>query len=163
MLFKWCDRLAIASAPLLVGCLVFNGLSIREARQPQHLPVEAKLLFGKKVINLEVARTAAEQAKGLMFRRDPLLPNQGMLFPIEPPRKVVLWMKDVQQPLDILFLRHGLVLDILSSVPPCRSNFCPLLGINAVLDRIVELPANTAYNLGINKNSILQIQESQSP
>lgn len=57
----------------------------------------------------EIARTAAEQEKGLMYRTD-LTDDGGMLFapyPPEggPPREASFWMKNTPSPLDIIFIR----------------------------------------------------------
>lgn len=60
------------------------------------------------VFRSELARTAAEQARGLMFRTN-LADDFGMLFapyPAEgPPREASFWMKDTPSPLDIIFIR----------------------------------------------------------
>ena len=53
---------------------------------------------------VEVARTDAEQAQGLMFRKA-LAPNAGMIFPMNPPRFASFWMKNTLIPLDIIFIR----------------------------------------------------------
>lgn len=58
---------------------------------------------------VEVARTPAEQQKGLMFR-PPLGPDAGMLFAPYPaeggaPRVASFWMKDTPSSLDIIFIR----------------------------------------------------------
>lgn len=52
---------------------------------------------------VEVARTPAEQARGLMYRTE-LAPDGGMLFPFDPPRPAAFWMKNTYIPLDIIFI-----------------------------------------------------------
>ncbi len=58
-------------------------------------------LAGQRVM-LEVATTPAEQRKGLMYRTS-LPENHGMLFVIEPPRSVAMWMKNTRMDLDAAF------------------------------------------------------------
>lgn len=52
---------------------------------------------------VEVARTDDEQARGLMFRKQ-MGPDEGMIFPHEPPRVASFWMKNTVLPLDIVFI-----------------------------------------------------------
>ncbi|SDD06796.1 hypothetical protein SAMN05444678_108163 [Sphingomonas sp. YR710] len=54
--------------------------------------------------HVEVARTDAEQERGLMFRTG--LPDHGgMIFPMASPRWAVFWMKNTLIPLDMIFIR----------------------------------------------------------
>lgn len=52
---------------------------------------------------VEVARTEAEQQKGLMFRTK-MGKDEGMLFPSEYPAARSFWMKNTVIPLDIVFI-----------------------------------------------------------
>jgi uncharacterized membrane protein (UPF0127 family) len=52
----------------------------------------------------ELALSEPEQAYGLMFIKS-LPEDQAMLFPFDPPREVIFWMKDTFIPLDMLFVR----------------------------------------------------------
>src|SRR5690606_23085221 len=49
---------------------------------------------------VEVARSEAEQAKGLMFRTG-MGADEGMIFPREPAAPAAFWMKNTVIPLDI--------------------------------------------------------------
>jgi len=53
---------------------------------------------------VEMARTPAEQSKGLMFRES-LADDRGMLFPYQQPSILSFWMKNTVIPLDIIFIR----------------------------------------------------------
>ena len=64
---------------------------------------------GVHAFQVEVAKTAAEQEKGLMFRTD-IPDNGGMLFWPYPagggaPKVASFWMKNTPSPLDIIFIR----------------------------------------------------------
>lgn len=69
--------------------------------QEQTLPwVEARL--GNHPLRVMVAKTPAEQQRGLMFRPS-LGDGEGMLFAHESPRILSFWMKNTLVPLDLLF------------------------------------------------------------
>jgi uncharacterized protein len=50
-----------------------------------------------------IADTPARQEQGLMFVHE-LPPDQGMLFPQQPPRAMSMWMKNTLIELDMLFI-----------------------------------------------------------
>ena len=52
---------------------------------------------------VEVARTSAEQAQGLMFRTE-LGPQDGMIFPSATPQFRSFWMRNTVIPLDLIFV-----------------------------------------------------------
>ncbi len=127
----------------------------------QMLPISAIATISGKPIELEVARTPQEQATGLMHR--PSLPdNRGMLFPFNPPLTVSFWMKNVQIPLDMIFLRQGKVMFIAADVPPCRSEPCPVYGPNVPIDQVIELRGGRAKELGIQVGDTIVIQYQPS-
>lgn len=115
----------------------------------QNLPISARAIIGNQVIELEVAKTEAEQAIGLMYRES-LPDNRGMLFPFNPPRAVAFWMKNVLINLDMIFLRDGEVKAIATNVPPCKQTPCPIYGPGATkIDQVIELRGGRASELGL--------------
>lgn len=59
---------------------------------------------GAHKFDVDIAATPEQQETGLMFRRV-LQPNEGMIFPYDPPASVAFWMKNTLIPLDIIFIR----------------------------------------------------------
>lgn len=68
-------------------------------------------------LELEVASTPAERARGLMFR--PELPwNRGMLFVFEAETTAAFWMRNTSIPLSIAFIAaDGTILDVKDMEP----------------------------------------------
>lgn len=123
----------------------------------QVLPIEAQALLGGEVIALEVARTPAQQALGLMYRTQ-LPDSRGMLFPLAEPRVPRFWMKNVKIPLDMIFLRDGEIRAIAANVPPCTSNPCPTYGPDEVIDQVIELAGGRAAQLGLEVGDRVEIE-----
>lgn len=114
----------------------------------QILPITAQGTFANQNINLEVAQTVQQQTIGLMYRDD-LPRDRGMLFPINPPQVISLWMKNVTIPLDMIFLRNGEIQKILVNVPPCLSDSCPNYWSNVEVDQVIELKGGRAAELNV--------------
>jgi uncharacterized membrane protein (UPF0127 family) len=96
---------------------------------------------------VEIARTGAEQARGLMFRAA-MGANEGMLFPSDPPREgVAFWMKNTVIPLDIIFIGPDRrVLNIAAKAVPYSLVPIPAAGPVA---GVLELNGGRAAELGI--------------
>jgi uncharacterized membrane protein (UPF0127 family) len=72
----------------------------------------------RHVVSVEVVRTDAERARGLMERRE-LAPDAGMLFLFEETAEHPFWMKNTLIPLDMIFLsEEGRVLGIVARATP---------------------------------------------
>jgi hypothetical protein len=69
---------------------------------PAGLPM-VTMKIGNQFFQLEVARTFAEQEKGLM-ERDSMPEDHGMIFVFATEHVQEFWMKNTRFPLDIIFL-----------------------------------------------------------
>jgi uncharacterized protein len=100
----------IRSNLLIAVTLAFVGLSgcragsADVASAARTVPLTIKSAGKVHKFAVEVARSEAEQERGLMFR-DHLSPNGGMIFPMNPPRPASFWMKNTLIPLDMIFIR----------------------------------------------------------
>lgn len=95
---------------------------------------------------VEVARTDAEQAQGLMFRTE-MGPNEGMLFPTERPQPRSFWMKNTVIPLDLIFVgSDGLITNIAANAVPYSLEPIPSAGAAIA---VLELNGGRAAELGI--------------
>lgn len=93
----------------------------------------------------EVASTPQEQARGLMFRSE-MAPDEGMIFPMNPPRTASFWMRNTVIPLDMIFVgTDGRILNIITATPYDESPQRSAGTVKAVL----ELNGGRAKQLGI--------------
>lgn len=63
---------------------------------------------------VEVARTDAQQTRGLMYR-DRLAPDRGMIFPYAAPRPLSFWMKNTPHSLDLIFIAADRTIESISA------------------------------------------------
>lgn len=100
--------------------------------------------------NVEVARTDAEQDRGLMFRTS-LPADGGMIFPFEKPRIGSFWMKNTLIPLDMFFIRADGSIDRIAenTIPESLEPVVSGGEVSAVL----ELAGGTAAKLGIDETA----------
>ncbi|WP_317108593.1 DUF192 domain-containing protein [Chroococcidiopsis sp. SAG 2025] len=97
-------------------------------------------------LQLEIVQSDRDRATGLMYRRS-LPRNTGMLFPLPHPYIPKIWMKHVNFPLDIIFIKQGRIESIVHNAPPCQSSPCPLYSPAAPIDAVLELSGGRAKEL----------------
>ena len=68
------------------------------------MPLTIRSATGTHHFTVQVAATSEQQEQGLMFYKS-LGPDQGMIFPYDPPQDISFWMKNTLIPLDIIFIR----------------------------------------------------------
>lgn len=143
-------RLGLAAAAALAACNPGAAPSEPAAGNQAQIGLERVPLTvisenGSHRFTVEVARTEEQQRMGLMFRTE-LGPDQGMIFPYQPPQDVSFWMKDTLIPLDIIFVRaNGTIARITTAVP---RSLAPVPSGEAIA-LVFEIPGGRAAELGI--------------
>ena len=119
----------------------------------QPLEVELK----GEVYTVDLALTAAEQRRGLMFVRS-MPADHGMLFvfPREAPRS--FWMKNTRIPLDILYFDAELQLVSVARARPCVAAPCPAYPSKGPARYVLELNAGQAEKLNLAPGDLLQLR-----
>jgi uncharacterized membrane protein (UPF0127 family) len=80
--------------------------------------LEIRTAAGSERFVIWIADTPARSQQGLMFVRS-LAADRGMLFPLERPGVMRMWMKDTLIPLDMLFIdAHGTIIYIRHNATP---------------------------------------------
>ena len=110
------------------------------------------------VYSLELARTPAEQAQGLMFRES--LPEKtGMLFLFPDRDTHHFWMKNTMIPLDMIWLDGaGKVIFVSADTPPCRADPCPSYGPKVPATSVLEIAGGKAIKEKIVIGSVLRFE-----
>ncbi len=97
----------------------------------------------------ELAVTDEERELGLMFRKE-IFPDQGMLFIFEEQGYHSLWMKNMNFPLDILWLDEGKrIIHMECDVPPCKQSPCPSYSPQLPAAYVLELKAGSVKTNGL--------------
>lgn len=109
--------------------------------------------IGEKQYNVKEARTEEQKRKGLQNIEE-LPENEGMLFYYDPPEDVSFWMKDVNIPLDIIFIDDDQeVIKVCKGEPNSEKQF---------IVRDVAFVLEVNQNSGIGKGDELEL-DSQEP
>lgn len=110
------------------------------------VPVTVTTASGAHHIAAELAATPMAQERGLMFRTA-MGADEGMIFPMVPPRRTAFWMRNTVIGLDIIFIGPDhKVLNVAANAVPYDETPLPSAGDAA---GVLELNAGRAAQLGI--------------
>ena len=151
-------KIALVLAPLAAfsllmtgACAPGNASASAESAPARTLALSITSSNGVHRFAIEVARTEAEQARGLMFRTD-IPADGGMLFAPHPPQggaptEASFWMKNTPSPLDIIFIRaDGSIARIAENTTPFSETPVPS---GEPVSAILELRGGRSAELGI--------------
>jgi uncharacterized membrane protein (UPF0127 family) len=101
---------------------------------------------GEHTFNIEVAETAEQKSRGLMFRRS-LADDAGMIFPYAPPQEATMWMRNTYISLDMIFIRaDGIVHRIEAGTEPFSE---AVIASHGNVAAVLELKAGIAAKVGL--------------
>ena len=101
-----------------------------------------------KVLQSEIMVSDEDRAMGLMFRPSLAL-DRGMIFIFETADFHSIWMKNCKFPIDILWLDEAkTVVHVAETVPPCKSDPCPVYNPMRRAWYVIELNAGQARREG---------------
>ncbi len=131
---------------LIAAILAGLWIAVLPSRAAGPDVVEIASKSGVHAFKVELARTEAERAKGLMFRKE-LPADHGMLFDFQKDQEVAFWMDNTYVSLDMIFIRgDGTIWRIEENTTPLSTRNIPSRGpVRAVL----EVVAGTSRKLGI--------------
>lgn len=131
---------------LIAAILLGLWVVVFPARAAAPDVVEIASKTGVHAFKVELARTEAERAKGLMFRKE-LPEGHGMLFDFQKDQEVAFWMDNTYVSLDMIFIRgDGTIWRIEENTTPLSTRNIPSRG---PVRGVLEVVAGTSRKLGI--------------
>jgi uncharacterized membrane protein (UPF0127 family) len=119
----------------------------------------AVIQIGEKKVYVQIANTIGRQYTGL-GGREQLLPYGGMVFPYVPARRVAIVMRDMQFPIDIIWVRSGKVIDIAPNVQPepnVPEERLTVYNPRLPADMVIELKAGFTEEYGVQIGDSVQV------
>jgi uncharacterized membrane protein (UPF0127 family) len=142
---------ALALAATIAGCSPADsapgapiGLSPAGLEQ---VPLTIRSAGRTHRFTVEVARTAEQQAQGLMNRQS-VPPDRGMIFPYDPPQNVAFWMHNTLIPLDIIYIRADGTIARIANAKPLDDTPLPS---GEPIALVLEIAGGRAAELGISQ------------
>jgi uncharacterized membrane protein (UPF0127 family) len=117
-----------------------------------------EVCLGNHCYKVEIARTQAEQERGLMYRTC-LAPDAGMIFIFGQDGDQSFWMKNTLIPLDmvwigsdyrVVFIKHG--------AQPCGSDVCPSIDPGVDARYVLEVNAGETNRVGAKIGDLVTIK-----
>lgn len=134
----------------LLGIVIFGGVwLLSPAKQPT-------VVINGHAVEIEVARTPEEQARGLSGRES-LAENAGMLFVYEQSITPSFWMKEMNFPLDIIWIGEDKkIVDITENMLP--ETYPQTFQPKALVQYVLEVNAGWAKNHNISIDDRAEFQ-----
>ena len=108
---------------------------------------------GPQIFKIEVARTAEEKSRGLMFRTS-LEPGHGMLFPYDEPLEASMWMRNTYISLDMIFISsEGRIERIAERTEPLSDD---IVSSGSMVTAVLEIGGGEAARLEIRPGDIVR-------
>ena len=115
------------------------------------MPLAIRSTGGVHRFTVEVAETAEQQRRGLMFRRS-LAGDHGMIFPFDPPRETGFWMRNTVIPLDLIFIRAD---GTIARITQARALDLSPLPSGEPVSAVLEIRSGRAAELGIREGDVV--------
>ena len=116
------------------------------------MPLTIHSANGKHRFTVDVAATPEQQQRGLMFVKS-LAPDQGMIFPYDPPQDVAFWMKNTLIPLDMIFIRADGRIARITTAKPLDETPVPA---GEPIVAVLEISGGRAAQLGVREGDTVE-------
>jgi len=123
----------------------------------------AEVKINEKVFNVFVADSEEERRRGLIGHKS-LSKNSGMLFIFDAPSMPRFWMKDMQFPIDIIWIYQNQIIGWSENALPQPSALNDELIIYyppSLVDMVLEVASGTARENNIRIGDIVTVNHKQ--
>ena len=111
-----------------------------------------QVTIGNATFNVEIADNVAKRARGLSGR-DSLKENEGMLFLFNQPAVQNFWMKEMNFPIDIVWIMDDRVVGFAENASmPVTGEELPIYSSPELADKVLEINAGLVkkYNIKVS-------------
>jgi len=115
---------------------------------------EALMKITDQILKVEIVSDPMDMYRGLSNRQE-LCDQCGMLFVFPDLSERTFVMRDMNFPLDIIFLAQGKIVKIHANLPPEGSNTQNLYSSEGPADRVLEINAGLSAELGLTEDTEL--------
>ena len=139
--------------------LLFIVVILISFRNNQTLNNQKIIKIGTNEYTVEIADTEVLRSQGLSGRTS-MAKNQGMLFVFTQPSYQYFWMKEMNFPLDFVWINDNIVVDITQNVLiPINGDLNSLTSFTAKspFDKVLELNAGTISSDNIKIGDIIKL------
>jgi uncharacterized protein len=133
----------LAMMAIVFGVIVFAGTMFYYMKNPLGL----KLQIRSHEFRVDLAISAEDHIKGLSGKTD-MPKDRGMLFIFDTKQQYSFWMKDMNFPLDIIWIDDKTIVDISKNVPVEASYPPPTYTPNKSVNRVLEINAGLSDAYG---------------
>lgn len=132
---------------LLAG--VFLWTQSENDKTNQSLPISHSVVLGETMFKVRVANTPETRTLGLSYFKE-LPSNEGMIFLFDQPGAYAFWMRDMNFPIDVVWLKMNRantyqVIGFIENVAP--ETYPESFMSPGSIDAFLELPAGTIHRL----------------
>lgn len=137
---------------LILAVLAFLFIPKRFHREFPRGQVKA----GDHILKVDIADTAALRSTGLSDHA-PLASDEGMYFIFPIPAIYPFWMKGMEFPLDIVWIRGEKIVGIAEGVAIPGSGSVEIYSPPVLVDRVLELSAGAVKALGLKEGGVVKL------
>jgi uncharacterized membrane protein (UPF0127 family) len=144
-------------AALVIAVIIILGIIILTIRFNPFSGLfkkTAKVEIGTHVFTAEVAKSESEKEIGLSSRSS-IAEDRGMIFIFDTPGMYSFWMKKMQFPLDLIFIKDDKIVTIFKQVTPPPSdidiadNQLPIYTPQSDINKVLEINSGLVDKYGI--------------